>query len=151
MNQEVYPLVVPRLLFNGQCAQALELYKKAFSATVKEKILFSEADPRDLQYKNEDEKNFVYYAELMIGKHMVMMHDDSDGLLDKEADRRTSLTALTALCVSFDSEEKARAAYQVLSDGGKTLTPIRSYSFCSFYVSLIDKFSVSWDLYFGDA
>ena len=148
MNQEVYPLVVPRLSFNGQCTQALELYKEAFSATVKEKIHFSEADPRDFQYKNEDEKNFVYYAELMIGKHMVMMHDDSNSLLDKEANEKISSTAL---CISFESEEKARAAYQILSDGGKILTPIHSTSFCSFYVSLVDKFGVSWDLYFGDA
>jgi len=148
MNHETYPLVVPRLLFNGQCSQALELYKKAFGADVKEKILFSEADPRDFQYKNESEKDFIYYVELMIGKHMVMMCDDNDGVLDKEAKGRASLTAL---CVSFDSEEKARAAYQILSDGANILTPIHSNTFCSFYVSLVDKFGVVWDLYFGDA
>jgi len=147
MNQEVYPLVVPRIPFNGQCTQALELYKEAFNAAVKEKILFSEADPKDFQYGNENEKDFVYYAELMIGKHMVMMHDESGGLLGKEAGERLSLTAL---CVSFDSEELAKAACRVLSDGGKVLKQYNT-SFCTFYVSLVDKFGVSWDLYFGDA
>jgi len=148
MNQETYPLVVPRLLFNGLCSQALELYKKAFGATIKEIILFSEADPRDFQDKNEDQKDHVYYAELMIGKHMVMMHDDADGELDKEAKGGASLSAL---CVSFESEDKARAAYQVLSDGAKILMPVTSNSFSTFYVTLIDKFGIAWDLYFGDA
>jgi len=148
MNQETYPLVVPRLLFNGLCSQALELYKEAFGATVKEIILFSEADPRDFQCKNEAEKDFVYYAELMIGKHMVMMHDDADGELDKEAKGRASLSAL---CVSFESEDKARAAYQILSDGAKIITPVSSCSFATFNVTLLDKFGIAWDLYVGDA
>lgn len=148
MNQEVYPLVVPRLLFNGLCSQALELYKNAFGAEVKEKILFSEADPRDFQYKNEDEKDFIYYAELMIGKHMIMMHDDAEGILDKETKGSTSLAAL---CVSFDSEEKAKAAYQILSDGAKILKLSTNGTFYSFYVTLVDKFGIVWDLYFGDA
>ena len=148
MNQEIYPLVVPRLLFNGMCAQALELYKEAFDAQIKEKILFSQADPRDFQYKNEDEKDFIWYAELMIGKYMVMMNDDTDGVLDKEIIGRSSLTSL---CISFESEEKARAAYKTLSDEANILEPIRSYSFGSFHVTLADKFGIVWDLYFGDA
>jgi len=148
MNQETYPLVVPRLLFNGLCNQALELYKKAFGATVKDIILFSEADPRDFQCENEEQKDHVYYAELMIGKHMVMMHDDADGELDKEAKGRASLSAL---CVSFESEDKARAAYEILSDGAKILTPVTGNSFSTFNVTLVDRFGIAWDLYFGDA
>ena len=147
MNQESYPLVVPRLMFNGQCSQALELYQEAFGAEIKEKLLFSEADPRDFEYKNEDDKDLIYYALIAIGAHRIMLHDDNDGILKNgEACKQA---ALTALCVSFDSEEKARAAYQKLSDGATILTPIHSTSFGSFLVTLVDKFGVAWDLYFG--
>ena len=145
MSCEVYPLVVPRLQFGGQCAEALELYKKAFSATVKEKILFSQANPSDFQYTGKEKDNFIYYAELMIGMHMVMMHDDVSGTAFK------SRPGVTALCVSFDSEEKARAAYELLLDGGGILMPIASTSYGVFEVSIADKFGVVWDLYFGDA
>ena len=148
MYQETYPLVVPRILFNGQCAEALEFYIKAFGAIVGDKILFGEANPEDFQYESETQSDFIYYAELMIGKHMIMMHDDSSGASDKEAGDRISMTAL---CVSFDLEEKARAAYQALSCGGRVISPVQSNSFCSFHVTLVDKFGVVWDLYFGDA
>jgi len=148
MNLETYPLVVPRILLNGKCSEALKLYQKAFGATVKEKILFSEADPMDFKYTGKEKDNFVYYAELMIGKYMVMMNDDDDGVLGDHTGIKPSLTTL---CISFDSEEKARAAYEVLLDGANILAPITSASFYSFYVSLEDKFGVAWDLYFGDA
>lgn len=147
MNPETYPLVVPRLMFNGQCRQALELYQEVFGATIKEKILFSEADPRDFQYKNEADKDLIYYALMMIGTHQVMLHDDNDGVLT--TGKAGKQTASAALCVSFESEEKARAAYQKLSDGATILMPITSTTFGSFYTTLADKFGVIWDLYFG--
>jgi len=145
MSHESYPLVVPRLQFGGKCAEALELYQKVFGATVKEKILFSQADPRDWQYTGKEKDNYIYYAELMIGKHMVMMHDDVSGAMF------SGRPGATALCVSFDSEEKARTAYELLLDGASVLMPITSTSYGVFEVSLADKFGVVWDLYFGDA
>ena len=83
MSRETYPLVVPQ-------------------------VLFCEANPNDLQYAGEEEGDLAYYSELMIGKHMVMVHDDSSEMLDNKPGARLSLTSL---CVSFDSEEKAKAAY----------------------------------------
>jgi len=148
MKQEIYPLVVPSLMFNGQGKEAIELYKKVFNAEIGEKILFSEADPEDFICENESQKDFVYYCELMIGSHMIMVSDSGDGMLDGQANRRK---AMTALCVSFDSEEKARNAYEILSDGAEILMPISSTSFCTFYATLEDKFGIVWDLYFGDA
>ncbi|MCL2857181.1 MAG: hypothetical protein FWE19_05600 [Oscillospiraceae bacterium] len=145
MSHESYPLVVPRLQFGGQCAEALELYQKVFGATVKDKILFSQANPSDFQYTGKEKDNLIYYAELMIGKHMVMMHDDADGIM------YNGRPSATALCVSFDSEQKARAAYELLLDGASILMPITSTSYGVFEVSLSDKFGVQWDLYFGDA
>ena len=146
ISKEVYPLVVPRILLGGQSAQALELYQKAFNATVTAKILFADADPTDLQYTGKEKDNLVYYSELMIGNHMVMVSDDVDGMLGNHSGQRSSLTGL---CVSFDCEEKAKAACETLSDGAKILTPIKSNSFSTFFVTLEDKFGVVWDLYFG--
>jgi len=146
MSKETYPLVVPRILLNGQTNEALELYQKAFNATVTAKILFADADPTNLQYTGKEKDGFVYYSELMIGKHMVMVTDDADGILGNHSGRRPSLTGL---CISFDCEEKARAAYEILSSGAKILTPATSNSFSTFFATLEDKFGVVWDLYFG--
>lgn len=143
---EVYPLVVPRILLNGQAGEALELYTKAFNATVKEKIPFADADPTDLQYTGAEKDNFIYYSELMIGKHMVMVTDDATDSLGTHSGERQSLSAL---CISFDCEEKARAAYDILSEGANILMPVTSSSFCTFYATLEDKFGVVWDLYYG--
>jgi len=147
MSQEVYPLVVPRILLNGQTNEALNLYQKAFGATVTAKILFCEADKDDLQYTGAENDHLVYYSELMIGKHMVMVNDDAAGILGSCSGKRP---LLTGLCISFDSEEKAKAAYEILADGAEILMPIMSNSFCTFFATLADKFGVVWDLYFGE-
>ena len=147
MNYETYPMVVPTLVFNRVCNQAIDLYEKAFDARVKAKMLFSDADPKDLTYEEED-KNLVYYTELMIGKFLIMLHDDHYNFLDKGVKGRATLTSL---CVSFDSEEKARVAFEILSDGATILMERTNGSFFDFYVTLIDKFGIAWELYFGDA
>jgi len=145
-RQESYPLVVPRILLNGQSNEALELYQKAFGAIVKEKILFADADPADFQYADKSKDGFVYYSELMVGNHMIMVTDDAGGLLSGHSGTRPSFTGL---CVSFDCEEKARAAYDILSVGAEILEPITSSSFYTFYTTVEDKFGVVWDLYYG--
>jgi len=145
-SQETYPLVVPRILLNGQTNEALELYQKAFGATVTAKILLCEAEADDLQYTGAENDNLIYYSELMIGKHMVMVTDDAAGILGSCSGKRP---LITGLCVSFDCEEKARAAYEILADGAEVLMPVMSNSFCTFFVTLADRFGVVWDLYFG--
>ena len=145
-SQESYPLVVPRILLGGQANEALELYQKAFGAMVTAKILFADADPTDLQYTGNDKDNLVYYSELMIGKHMVMVTDDASGML---SDQPAARQALTGLCVSFDCEEKAQVAYDIISGGAKILAPVTSNSFSTFYATVEDKFGVVWDLYYG--
>ena len=55
------PKVEPIMIFAGQANEAIELYVKAFGAVVKEKILASDANPKDWQAAEED-KDLVYHA-----------------------------------------------------------------------------------------
>jgi len=141
--------ITPNLLFKRNCNEAMALYKEAFGAEVKLKILFSEANPQDFQYKNEDEKNCVFYSEVMIENQKIIMADDSNEVLDWEDQGKVSRTSLMNLLVEFASEEKLQAAYKVLADGATILTPLGSTTYCTAYVMLVDKFGKNWELMSG--
>lgn len=139
--------VTPILAFNGQCNQAIELYTKAFGAEIVSKILYSEANSTDYQYK-ETEKDFVYFGEMMIGNHLISFGDDSGNIL---GDRAQDKSSATSLLIEFESEDELNAAYKVISDGATILTPLCSPTYCTAYVALKDKFGISWQLMSGYA
>lgn len=133
--------IEPSFLFKGQCNHAIELYQKTFGAEVVVKMLFSDADPKDFQCKDE-EKDFIYHCQLKIGEQIILLADDSNGVLKKE----TEASAMMSLCMTFESADDVNAAYKVISEGATILTPMGSTTYCSCYVLLIDKFGMRWEL-----
>ena len=136
------PKLTSCIAFKGQCSQAIELYKEAFDAKVKELIRYSEADPKDFKCK-EEERDFVYYSEIMIGRNRFSLGDDSLGIYDAGKSNKISFL------LEFDSGEALQKAYEALSDGATILTPMCSTTYCTAYVVLTDKFGVSWQLMSG--
>ena len=134
--------VAPSLIFKrGQCNQAIEFYQKAFDAEVVLKMLFSDADPKDFQFKDE-EKDLIYHCQLMIGEQIFLLTDDANNVLKED----TQPSILMSLCMTFESADEVNAAYKSLSNGATIVTPICSTTYCSCYVLLVDKFGMQWEL-----
>ena len=139
--------VEPILGFAGQASEAIELYVKAFGAKVKTKLLYSDANPKDWQCTDE-EKDLVYYSCIQIGRHNIMLGDDSKAV--KNGVEKTSGNSfLIDLLVQFDSDDELKTAYEVLSDGATITAPLCSQTYCSLTCSLIDKFGGRWQLMSG--
>jgi len=136
---------IPSIGFTGKCAQAIELYEKAFGATIKEKVLFSDGVD-DFKCKSGEE-NYIFYCEMLIGEQIIALADDSMGLLDKESKGGNSHKV--DLLMHFNSVDALKLAYDLLVDGGKILAPIESTSYCSAYTVLEDKFGICWELMSG--
>jgi len=139
----------PSIGFTGQCAEAIEVYKKAFDAKVLEKTLFSSPIAKKNGYNcKSGEENYIYYCELRIGKQVISMADDSMNILDKE---NPGHTRRLGLLMHFDSADELTAASNILADGGKIISPIHSTTYCLAYVVLEDKFGICWELMSGYA
>jgi len=138
------PKFTPCISFRGQCSQAIELYKEAFGAKVRELVRYGEADPKDFQCKDE-EKDFVFYSEIMIGRNRFSLGDDSLGIYDDGKSNKISFL------IEFESDDALNVAYKALSDGATILTPMSSTTYCTAYVVLEDKFGISWQLMSGYA
>ena len=137
----------PSIGFTGQCAEAIELYEKAFGAQVIEKVLFSDPVAKENGYNcKSGEEGYIYYSELLVGEQVFAMADDSMDMLDKE---NPGHTRRLGLLMHFGCADELKATCELLADGGKILAPIHSTTYCTAYVVLEDKFGICWELMSG--
>ena len=136
--------VTPILSFKGQCADAIALYEKAFGAVVIEKIHYSQADPKDIQFKNGEE-NLIFYSEIAIGNDILLLGDSTcDPTLDQPQTR-------VSFVVNFDTAAELHTAYAILAQNATILEPLTATTYCTGVVSLQDQFNISWQLMSGYA
>ncbi|MCL2364721.1 MAG: VOC family protein [Defluviitaleaceae bacterium] len=139
--------VEPILGFAGMASQAIELYVKAFGAKEKVKIRYSQADPKDYQC-TPDEKDFIYYAEIAIGRQTIALGDNAEAVRNGVVPN-TGNAFHVDLLVHFDTDEKLKTAYELLSEGGTITTPLCNQTYCSLTCALVDKFGGRWQLMSG--
>lgn len=133
------PILTPVINLNGQCEEAIELYKKAFGATVTCFLRYSDADKRDYDVQlTQQQKNMIYHSEIMIGGQRIMMSDIVDFELTKSVSE--------FLTVTFDTVEEVKKAYEVLAEGATIIYPLQSTTYSSCMASIIDKFGFRWGL-----
>ncbi len=129
----------PYLTFDGTCAEALELYKRAFKTDVLQTLRFSDMPPNPSFQIPETYKNRILQATLRVGDDYIRMSDcgPTTRLNDPESER-LSLAVET-------SEEDVRHAFAVLSEQGRVGMPLAKtfYSPCAGVV--FDKFGVMWN------
>ena len=114
-------------LYLKDCDEAIELYKKAFDATV------------DAIYR-EPESNLIAHAEIKIFGQCVSFMEKSPEII---------IGNTMQFCFHFGegNEEIVKKAYDVLKDGAKIDMPLGSCEWSPCIFSLIDKFGVNWLLF----
>jgi PhnB protein len=132
-------IVTPCINLSGRCEEAITLYEKAFGATTKFIMRYSDADNRDWDVPlTDDQKNMVYHAEMFIGNQRIMFSD----IIEFDLSKGTSLF----LTITFEDTESVKKAYETLKEGSTIVYPMVSTTYSSCFVSLIDKFGVRWGL-----
>ena len=129
--------VVPNLHFCGKCRDAIELYQKAFGAKIGCLLLYKDAKIEDYDRPLTDEqKSFVYHAEILIDKQRIMMADN----IDMPFVPSSSLF----LTMTMDTKEDVMRAFNAMQDGCTIIYPPHSTTYSSCTVNLIDKYGFRW-------
>ena len=115
--------VNPYILYNGNCAEAVALYEKAFS--VKAEI--------------EVAKNLVGHAEFKIGSDVIMLCDSEEAV--KVGDN-------IMISIRFDENEKTLAteAFDILKEEGEVIMELGETSWSKCFGLLVDKFGIQWNM-----
>ena len=128
----------PYLHFNGNCADAIALYEKAFNTKVTHIMKYGDAPAEEGYELPSGTENFIGHATLPVGETEIMLCDAPD----EEHRFGTGVS----LHVSLDNVESLKAAFDMLIDGGKVIMDIQSTFWSENFAILTDKFGVHWML-----
>ncbi|MCL2873895.1 MAG: VOC family protein [Defluviitaleaceae bacterium] len=132
----------PYLTFDGQCNEAIELYKRAFNTDTLECMLFGQMPPIPGFEVPEEYKVRVLQATMKFGDDFIRLSDCgyAPGFkLNEQESERISLAVETGV-------DEIKHAFNILSEEGHVGIPLEEtfYSPCAGVV--FDKFGVMWNL-----
>ena len=131
--------IVPTLHFNGEGAEAIALYEKAFQTKADFILRYTDRNEADWSEPiPAEQKNYIYHAEMHIGGQRFMFSDNS--IPDYSRTQNYFLTVI------FDMAAEVRCAYEVMKDGCTIIAPMHSTTYSACAVSLVDQFGVRWGL-----
>ena len=121
--------------FGGRCEEALEFYKKAVGAEVKDLLRWKDSPDAAMQPPPGYEGK-VMNASFRIGDTELMA---DDGMGAKEVEFKGMTLALS---VADDAE--AKRVFTALGEGGSVQMPLAKTFWTSSFGMLTDKFGVPW-------
>lgn len=130
--------LIPYVTLNGNAAQAVEFYAKVFGAANKRILHFGEM-PNPPFPMPEGARNLVLHAEIDIDGGSLYLSDTFPG-------NPFVLGNQLAVAVLFKDEERLRAIYEGLADGGDVLMELQQTFWSPAFARVRDKFGVEWQL-----
>ena len=121
--------------FGGRCEEALEFYKKAVGAEVKDLLRWKDSPDAAMQPPPGYEEK-VMNASFRIGDSELMA---DDGMGAKETEFKGMKLAIV---VTDDAE--AKRVFTALAEGGSVQMPLAKTFWASSFGILTDKFGVPW-------
>ena len=133
--------ICPYVSFNGNCAEAVTFYEKAFNVTAD--ISRYKDAPQEEGYESpESDKNLIMHAQFEIDGAMIM-------LCDMPTDSPVKIGENIGIMVEFDSVEQATSAFNALKEGGKIDMELQETFWSKCFGSLTDKFGINWNISIG--
>lgn len=123
------------LMFNGNCAKALETYKQAFAAEVIELQRYGDMPPNPDFPISEEQKHLVLHARLKI---------DGGEIMCADASKRSSLGDNMYVSVTTADAAYVQKAWDILKEGSEIYMDLAPSFFAVAHGSLRDKYGVNW-------
>ncbi len=131
--------ITPTLNFWGSCREAIQMYEKAFEGKITCLISYREAN--DLAYMpllSEEQKDYIYHAELVLGNQRIIMSD--------HVDIEFTVCYSNFLTIMYDTKEEVQRAYEIMKEGSKTIYEMEATPYSSCRVVFVDKFGIRWGI-----
>ena len=128
-------MLIPSIHFNGNCDEAINFYKDALGAEVKE-INYAKDAPAGSDM-DDLPPHFVMHSEVYIcGTNFSL----TDGAKAPPAIGNFSYLII------YDTTEEVTATFEKLAVGGEIEEPLSDTFWSQLYGSLVDRFGVNWQV-----
>ncbi|HTJ96569.1 MAG TPA: VOC family protein [Rhodocyclaceae bacterium] len=131
--------VEPYLTFDGNCEEAVELYKKVLNAEVLFSMRFKDSpDEHPEGMLPPGFENKIMHLHMKIFENSVMATDGGGCSGGSKGFHGFALT------IALDSVDEAQRIFKELSAGGQVMMPPMETFFAKTFSSFSDKFGVPW-------
>ncbi|MCL2364235.1 MAG: glyoxalase/bleomycin resistance/extradiol dioxygenase family protein [Defluviitaleaceae bacterium] len=133
-------MLVPSInITNGKCAEAIELYQRAFGAIIRH--ISYEKDSPEFIADGATNGSAIMHASITLLGNRVEMSDDDDP---------TPITGnVLNLHAYFPTDDEVCRAFDILKEGAKIEETPKPEFWSSMYARLVDRFGVKWHLMVG--
>ena len=128
-------MIIPCIHFQDNCDEAINFYKDALSAEVRE-INYAKDAPVDSGMDSLP-PNFVMHSEVIICGTNFSLTDGGQVPITGESH---------SFLISYDTVEEVKLAFEKLMVGGKVVEPLASVFWSELYGYVIDRFGVNWQV-----
>ena len=125
------------LIFNGNCAEALDVYKNAFGAKVTELQRFGDMPQSSGMPVAEAQKDLVLHAKIVIDGGELMC---ADGMKSTKSGDSMYVT----VTVASPDADYVQKAWDALKEDGMIYMELSPTFFADLHGSLRDKYGVNW-------
>lgn len=131
--------ITPTLNFSGNCREAIQMYKDAFGGKITCLISYEEAnDPAYMSLLSENQKEYIYHSELVLGDQSIIMSD--------HVDIEFNTCYSNFLTIMYDTKEEVHKAYEIMKEGSTTIYPMEATPYSSCRVVFVDKYGIRWGI-----
>ena len=123
------------LMFNRNCAEALEVYAKAFTARITEMQKYGDMPPDPAFPVAENDKGLVLHARLLLDNAEIMAADSSE---------RSESGSNMYVSVTLKDAALVQKAWDALKPGGEIYMDLAPSFFAALHGSLRDRFGINW-------
>lgn len=131
--------ITPTMNFAGACREAIQTYARAFGGTIACLISYRDAnDPAYMPLLREDQKDWIYHAELMLDGQRIIMSD--------HADIEMKVCYSNFLTIMYETKEEVQRAYEIMQEGSQTIYPMAATPYSACRVVFVDRFGIRWGI-----
>lgn len=115
------------------------MYAKAFDGEISCLITYGEAnDPAYNPLLKDNQKEYVYHSELVLGGQRIIMSD--------HVDIAFQTCYSNFLTVMLDTKEQVQQAYEIMKEGSQTIYAMEATPYSSCRVVFVDRFGIRWGI-----
>ena len=129
-------MLTTAISFPGNCDEAINFYKEAIGAEVREIAYFRDAPP-DSGMDESLPPNFVMHSEVSIFGSIVTMTDGGEKRVTGDS---------FSFMVILNSAKEVTTVFDKLAEGGKILEALAPQFWSSWYGVVEDRFGVNWSV-----
>ncbi len=131
-------LAYPYLMFDGNCAEAVEFYQKILGGE-SQILRYGDAPPNPAFPVPAEAKDLVMHAELRKAGHLIRFADTFPG-------NRIRVGNNISFSLELEAKEEVQKVFEALAEKGQIEMELQQTFFSPLYGKLTDKFGITWQL-----